>query len=262
MYTDARIKTALEILFQAIDAPPVSLADIRRKISQPQPVVRHAPPYARLAFAAAAVIAALVVTLPSMSPAFVETIEARYRAALQALGGIAPPSAPQSVIAKLVPQITTLAAAQSRVRFTIVPPSGLPSDVVSSAIQTTPEGVYSKETRSWRVGSSDVIFAYRRAGGREFILLADHYDAHGELPSKYMFEAKNPTAGGRPVLVKHEQFAWRNGDQLMTATEGSQISAAEILAIQTAMHGIAVPRRELHTPETGMTMKLRVFKKP
>lgn len=76
----------------------------------------------------------------------------------------------------------------------------VPADV---DIRTTPTGVYSKETHAWRVGPPEVTFVYRRAGGREFVLIADRYDPHGEQPPKYMFEAKNPTADGRPVLVKH-----------------------------------------------------------
>jgi len=87
MFTDAGIRAALETLVHGIDAPPVPLAAIQRKISQPQPVVRYAPRLARLRFAAAAVIAVLVVTLPSISPAFVQSIEARYRAAPRAAIG-------------------------------------------------------------------------------------------------------------------------------------------------------------------------------
>jgi len=165
-------------------------------------------------------------------------------------------------VSRLTPRNATLAKAQLRVVFTIVPPAGLPSDVVSSKIQTTPTGVYSKETHSWRVGPPEVTFVYRRAGGREFILIADRYDPHSELPPKYMFEAKDPATDGRPVLVKRQHFAWRNGDQIMLATEDEGISASEIAAIQAAMRGIAVPRRNLHAPDSGTTMKLRVIGTP
>jgi hypothetical protein len=107
-----------------------------------------------------------------------------------------------------------------------------------------------------------VSFSYRRADGRGFLLIADRYDPQGERPSKYMFEAMAPAPDGRPVLVKHERFAWRNGNQIMTAVEGHDISAREIDAIRVAMHGTAVPRRNLHAPESGTSLKLRLITKP
>ncbi len=262
MSTNARIQAAMQTMVQGIDVPPIRLDVIQRKISQPQPVARPQQRLTRFALATAAAVTILAVTLPAVSPAFVQSLEARYRAALQALGGIAPPAAPKSLISQLTPHNEHLASAQSRVAFTIVPPAGLPRDIVSSTIQVSPTGLYSTQTHSWRVGPLEVRFVYRRAGGHEFILIADRYNPNGELPAKYIFEAKAPTAGGRPVLVRHEHFAWRNGNQMMTATEGSAISAAEIAAIQSAMHGIAVPRRNLHAPTAQSTMTLRVLTKP
>jgi len=262
MFTDARISTALEAMIRGIDAPPVPLSEIQRKISQPQPVPRNTSRYASIALGTAAAITVTVVALPSISPAFVQTIEARYRAALQALGGIAPLPAPASLVAGLSSQSATLATAQSRVRFTIAPPAGLPDDIVSAKIWTTPTGVYSKTTRSWRVGSPAVTFFYQRAKGRSFQVLADRFDPQGEMVGKYMFEARDPGPDGRPVLIKHERFAWSNGDQIMTAIENEDVSATEIDAIRIAMHGVALPRRELHAPDPGTSHRLYRIDKP
>jgi hypothetical protein len=261
MYTDARISTALETMIRGIDAPPVPLSEILRKVRQPQPVPRYTSPYVRVALGAAAAIAVTVITLPSISPAFVQTIEERYRAALQALGGIAPPPAPKSFVAMLSSKDATLATAQSRVNFTIVPPAGLPKDIASAKIWTTPTGVYSQANRSWRVGSPAVTFFYQRANG-SFSLLADRFDPRAGMPGKYMFEARDPGSDGRPVLIKHERFAWRNGDQIMTAIENEDVSASEIDAIRVAMHGVALPRRELHAPDPGTSHTLYRIDKP
>lgn len=262
MFADARIRAALHAMIRGIDAPPVPLPHIQRKLSQPQPSLRYTSRYLRLTIATVAVMAVLVVALPSISPALVQSIEARYRAALQAMGGIAPPPAPESLVSALSPQNATLATAQSRVRFTIVPPAGLPNDIASEKIQTTPTGVYSKITRSWRVGSPVVSFFYRRAGGRSFMLIADRFDPQSQLPSKYMFEAKDPAPDGRPVLVKHEMFAWRNGNQIMTVVEGRGISGSEIKAIRAAMHGVVLAQRGLHVPASGTSLKFLRITKP
>lgn len=260
MSADTRLTLAFEAILHGIEVPPVRLEDIQQKISISHSAAKR-PKLVRFAVATAAV-AVFAVTIPSISPALIQGIEARYRNALLALGGMAPPRAPQSLLSKLIPKGATLATAQSRVTFTIVPPAGLPSDILSSVIQTIPIGIYSTKTHSWRAGPPEVTFAYRRTGGREFALIAERYEPNGELPSKYMFEAEGPTADGRPVLVRHEHFAWRNGDQIMTATEGSDISSSEIRAIQSAMHGVAVPRRNLHTPNSRATMELRVITRP
>ncbi len=260
MFSDARIREGLNTMIRGIDAPPVTLHQIQRKILQQQALPRYAPRYLRLAISVAVIIAMFVIALPSISPALVQTIEARYRAALQALGGIAPPPAPKALVSTLSSQSrnATLAIAQSRVRFTIVPPVGLPNDVVSAKIQMTPTGVYSKITHSWSVGSPSVSFSYHRADGRSFGLMAEQFDRQDGLQPKYMFEADGLASNGRPVLVKHEHFAWRNGNQVMMATQSDGISAPEIEAIQAAMRGVALPRRELHAPDTGTTMKLYV----
>jgi len=258
MFTDARISAAMQTMVNEIDAPPVPLFDIQRKISQPQTVVRFVPRYLQLAMATAAIMALVVFVFRSSSLGVVQTIEARYRAAVQAMGGIAPAERPpQALMPALSPQIATRATAQSRVPFTLVTPAGLPRDTVAAKIQTTPVAVYSKATHTWRIASQVVTFSYERAGGRSFDLMAERFDPRGEAPGRYLFEAKDPTADGRPVIVKHERFTWRNGDQTMTAVEWG-ITASEIAAIQAAMHGVSLPRRELHAPGSGTTTFIRL----
>ncbi|MDQ6825355.1 MAG: hypothetical protein M3007_07830 [Candidatus Eremiobacteraeota bacterium] len=261
MYTDERINAALETMLGGIDAPPVPLPDIRRKIAQPQAVVRHTPRYLRLAIATVGIIAIVFVALPSQSLNFIQSLEARYRAALQAKGGYAPPPIPESLQLEVLKQAerspdVSLTNAQSRVPFTIVPPTGLPHDIVSARIRTAPTWVYSTESQSWRVGPSFVTFIYRRSGHRSFQILADQFDPKSGSPGKYVFEAKPPAPNGSPVIVRHEIFHWRNGDQVMSAIAGADISAPEIHTIVAAMHGVAIPGSwPAHTPAPGADLK-------
>lgn len=262
MSLDSRIEAGVHALLQGIEAPDVPLTQIAAKMSHQRSITAARRNTRRFALAASIAAALLVSLLPLISPALVQSMDARYRAALQALGGIAPPPAPKSVTAKLKPLNATLAGAQSRVSFTIVPPAGLPKGVVSSKMVTTPTGVLSKRRHSWSIGPTEVTFWYRRADGRQFALFAAPYDPHGEQPGTYMFEARGVGAGGRPILVKHRQFAWRNGDQEMRATEGAELSSQEIFAIENAMHGVPVPLRKLYAPNTSPTTTLRVIVKP
>lgn len=251
MLPDTRIKANVEAIVRSVEAPSVPWPDIQRRIQQPQANERRAPIYARFAMAAAVVVIAIFLASPSRSLALIQNIEARYRAALQALGGYAPPPAPASFVSSLSPEGATLTTAQSRVSFTIVSPAGLPKGIISKKIETTPKGIYSRETRSWRVGSQIVTFAYRRAGGRVFVLIADRFDPRTGLPAKYLFEARNPAPDGRPVIVRRENFAWRNGSQIMSVAEGDGISASEIRAIRVAMHGTALSLPESRDRKFG-----------
>lgn len=261
MYTDSRISAAIETLLNEIEAPPIPLADIHRKIAQSQPAKRQTPPYLRAALATG-VIAGVLLVLSSLGliQGIAQNIEDRYRAALQARGGYAPPNPPDSLWQGVLKQSwsspnVTLAKAQSLAPFTIASPTGLPRDVVSAKIRTAPTLVYYPVTQTWRVGSRIVWFIYRRAGGRTFQLEADQFDPSSAPPGKYMFEAKDPTPDGRPVLVKHLFFVWRNGNQVMSATADMGISAPELEAIRAAMHGIAVPGRWPAPPVPGSPMK-------
>jgi hypothetical protein len=258
MFTDAHIGDALVSMVRAIDAPPVPLAAIHRRISRSPVAVRRPMPLLRLALATAAVLVIAFALFPSRSFALIQSMEARYRAALQALGGYAPPAAPKALVAALHVQPTSLTGAQARVHFIIVPPAGLPHDVAATVIATAPTGNYSATTRAWSVGDPSVTFIYRRAGGRTFTLLADRYDASARLTGMYMFEALDPAADGSPRIVRHRQFAWRNGDQIMTAIADSGITAAEIVTIRAAMHGVVLPQRALHAPGSQGSGKLYV----
>ncbi len=255
MFTDSRIVAALETMVRRIDAPPVPLQEIQRRIAEPRRAVRHIPRYLQLTAATAVIIAIAFLALPANSLGLGQTIiAASYRAALHVIGWTPPPPAPKPMALAVSSQNGTLAAAQSQVPFRIVAPRGLPEDVVSSRIRTSSGLVYSKQTHVWRVGSRFVTFTYRRAGGRTFTLLADKFDARTGPPPKYMF-LSNDLPGGRVALVKQENFAWRNGDQIMTVTEGDGINAREIQTIRTAMHGIAVPEAEPGHLHTGTLVK-------
>ncbi|HET9095983.1 MAG TPA: hypothetical protein VFN37_04935 [Candidatus Baltobacteraceae bacterium] len=238
------------------------LSAIRERMPQAPRSLNQPGRTGRFAVGAAVAAAAALSIIPLISPAVMQGLETRYRAALQALGGIAPPPAPRTLISQFKSETVTLAQAQSRVSFTIVPPGGLPKDVVSSKIVVAPTGILNTRTHSWSVGPQEVTFWYRRANGRAFTLVADRYDAHGERPGEYVFEPGGIARNGRPILIKHRHYAWRTGDQQMLATQGTALRAAEIFAIQSAMHGTPVRMRPLHSPDTPATRTLRVLMPP
>ncbi len=242
MLTDARINAALEAMFRGINAPPAPLHAIMRKAAQPLPVPRR---QSRYLIPAAAVALALVAAVPAISPAVVQSIEARLR------GLIPRQPPPRSVTSSMRSQTGRLATAQSRVHFRIVPPAGLPNDITSATISTTPTAVYSKATRSWRVGPPVVQFTYHRSGGRSFFLIANRFDPQSCLPAKYTFDADGRAPDGHRILVKRKNFLWRNGDQVMRTNEDEDISAFEIEAIRIAMRGVALPQRATLTPCKG-----------
>jgi hypothetical protein len=264
MPDDVRIRAGLDAMLHATDVPVVPLNSIQQKIAQQRAAAAlpHRKNQRRFAAVAAAVVAALIASAPIISPALVQDLQARYRAAIRALGGIAPPPAPHAFVAQLKSQpAATLVQAQARVSFTLVAPAGLPKDVVSSKILTTPSGVYSKASHTWSAGPVEVTFSYRRADGREFTLLAGRYDALRQ-PPKYVFDAQGIGRNGRPVLAKYEHFAWRNGDQLMQATADEDLTAAEIQNIERAMGGVAVRERNLHSPDNAPDNVLHIITKP
>jgi hypothetical protein len=260
MYTDSRISAAIATMLDEIAAPPVPLAEIQRKIAQSKPAKEKMPGYLRLAIAWSVVAGLLAILFSSgLIQAVAQNIEDRYRAALEARGGYAPPNPPNALVQEVLKQSwsspnVTVTRAQSLVPFTIAPPAGLPHDVVSAKIRTTPSWVYSPVTHQWRVGSRIVWFIYRRAHGGSFQLVADQFDPTIAPPGKYIFEAKDETADGRPVLVRHLFFEWRNGSQVMSIADIG-ISKREIEAIRSAMHGVPVPGRWPAPPLPGAPMK-------
>ena len=262
MYDDARIECAFRSLIASVDVPEVPQANIAARVCASRAARRRSLPYVGLGAAAAAAVLALTV-FPSNSAAVMQTIEMRFREALYALGGQAPPAPSDAFLSAMKPAAAaSIATARARVDFTLQPPAGLPRDSVVERIELTPSGVFSRDSKVWRNGSPAVTFACRRSDGRTFDLLADRYDAREGLPGKYMFEALGTTPSGKPIIVRHEHFAWRNGSQVMSATVGSGINAREIDAIRAAMHGVALPRRELHAPGTPERQKISVLKKP
>jgi hypothetical protein len=246
MYTDARLVTALERMLREIEPPPVPYAQIRERIAQRQRPRSHWSLYAAAGAAAAAMF---VLSLPAVAPGLTQSIEAQIEAVLH---WTPPPPAPSSVESAMRSHIGDLAAAQARVDFTIVPPTGLPKDVISERVATTPTGVYSKITDSWSVGSPCVWFVYRRSDGRSFMLLADRFDSRTGPPSRYIFEDRGER-DGREVLVRHERYVWRNGDQVMSAVADEGISAPAIQAIRSAMGGIV--EKVVWPPQSGTIEK-------
>lgn len=261
MYSDAQINDSMIKMMRAFDVPTVPLQAIAQRIAQPQVEERRPMRASRFALSTAAAAAIAAVALATASPAFVQALEDRYSAALRALGITPPPPAPKRLVSSLTSQRVTLAAAQSQVPFTIVAPEGLPRDAGTATITTSKTGVYSNVSHTWHTGTAAVTFTYHREDGRSFSLLADHFDATAEPPAKYIYEAKDGP-NNQVTLVKHEHFAWRNGEQIMTAIAGEGISSSEILAIQRAMRGVALTLRDTGTPQTGSSIKLYRAPKP
>lgn len=234
MYDDARIAAGLRGMLTSVEIPPLALANIRGRITR----AAGKPERPRTLYwgGAAAAVAILLVALPGIAPAFVQSLETQVEGILH----WRPPSAPpRSILAALRSNVGTLAQAQSRVEFTIVQPAGLPTDATPATIATMPGALFSTSTRAWKVRPANVWFTYRRGNGASFTLMAEAYDSRAAAPSKYMFEDEGER-DGREIVIRRDRFVWRNGDQVMTAITGDGISASEIIAIRTAMHGIPI----------------------
>ena len=235
MLRDAEISAGLRAMLNRIEAPPVALGAIHARMSR---TPRREPRRGGFHFAlTAAVVALAIVALPTVAPGLTQSIEAQIEAILR---WKPPPPAPVSVESAMHSHYGTLAQAQTRAGFAIVPPAGLPKDVVSEEIATTPTGIYSRVTRSWSVGSPAVWFVYHRRGGESFTLLADRFDSREGAPSKYVFLDEG-VRNGHEMLKRYETFSWRNGDQVMSAAAGEGLAAAEIERIRSAMRGTPIP---------------------
>jgi hypothetical protein len=235
MITDEQLHDDFTATLQSVEAPAISLERIHRRMHAPMHHDRR--PFAIGAAAAAAL--AVAVALPIASPGVVQTLEQKIAAILHWSPPPVPP--PVSVTRAMQPQTVSLDEAKRRVNFTLVAPAGLPSDVSGPTISTAPIGVYSATTKTWRTGPAVVVFAYKRSDGRSFLASASGASGPNFPPGKYVFEDRGVDKTGNPILVKHERFMWRNGDQQMTIIAGAGINAAEILAIQNAMHGTPIP---------------------
>jgi hypothetical protein len=253
MLADAQIAQALTAMMQEIEAPTVPLAGIRRRIAS-QTHRRRSPQVLRIALsAAAAAIALAFVAFPSVTFGLVQTAEQRLAGILQ---WTPPPPPTDSLSSKISSHSADIASAQSRVSFKLVPPAGLPSDVTHERIWTTPVLVYSKVTHAWSKGDPEVTFVYDRTRSRSFVVITDRYDPRFGPPPRYMYE--NDSTGGR-MLVKHRNFTWRNGDQETGVTESTDLSAAEIEAIRTAMRGTPIPPAQSRAELNSGTLVKQIY---
>jgi hypothetical protein len=250
MHTDAQIREGARALLESVSVPAVPLAAIQERILSRRRFVQGKPAYPWRR--AIAVVLALI-ALPSIAFAVV-SYEARSRAALQAHGGWAPPAPPAAFVSQLKSKTVTLYQARSAADFTLVVPSGLPAGTFLMRIETGPIGLYDGNAQEWRTEPGPIIFRYRRGEGRCFEISAQRYNERA-LPGRYIFEDRGPDARGNPVLVKHERFAWRNGDQMMDATADDAISKGEILAVVRSMDGtlLSLP---WPSPHTGATFQI------
>jgi hypothetical protein len=250
MTTDEQLRDGLRAMLQSVQAPAISLEQIHRRMQAPMQYDRR--PFAIGAAAAAAL--AVAVALPIASPGVVQTLEQKIAAILH----WTPPATrpPASLYQAMKPETVSLDEAQKRVNFTIVVPSGLPSDATGPSIQVAPTGVYSRTTHAWSKGPDVVMFTYKRADSRTFLVSASGI-ANSDLPqSKYSFEDRGVDKAGNPILVRHERFVWRNGDQRMSIIADDSISAAEILVIQGTMHGTPIPL--VWPPKHGADVMIRL----
>ncbi len=239
MRADAEISRELRAMLDAIDVPPVRYDAIYRKIQD----VRLPPvfPWRHAALVTAAALAIAMLAFPAKTLGLVESVVVKGEQALyRAIGWTPPPRPPSALYSAVRAQNATLKAAQEQVRFTIVPPVDVPHDAALTAVRLATVLVYSNVTHAWSKDAPAVWFLYRRSNGQTFELTADVYDPRTGAPGRYMFEGID-LPGGRTKLIKHDHFEWRNGDQVMSATAGEGITAAEILAIRSAMHGIPLP---------------------
>ncbi|MGA8324683.1 MAG: hypothetical protein WB757_01275 [Candidatus Cybelea sp.] len=254
MFTEARITAGLDAMLRQINAPPPPVRQIRERAARKRFVSRQR---GRIFWPATAAAAALILVLaaPAVAPGFVQSVEAQIEAILH---WKPPPPAPKTVWSAMRPVTVTLAEAQARVPFRIVPPTGLPHDVRAQKIYAGSPGVFSEATHSWSLGTPYVNFVYRRADGRSFSLMATRYAARGEPPSKYMFEDMDRKAHGREVILRRDRFTWRNGDQVMTAIADEGIDATEIVAIRSAMRGTEIPGVYRPPQHDGTVTQIRI----
>ena len=255
MLTDKQAAETLDRLITNIRIPRLPLAAIHEQLKRtPTLVVSHARPTFRRAYAGAAIVAGIAVVLFSHS--LVQGVEQavdRYRAALEAVGGYAPPKPPEKLLQTMLTEAgsapyVTAAKARSRVGFALLPPTGLPRDITKVALRVLPTLIYDPALHAWQVGPHAVWFGYDRAGGRSFQILTSQFDSRNAPPGKYMFETTEP-ASGRVLLIKHDIFEWRNGSQVTQAIDGPGISASEIIAIRQSMYGEPIPGRWPNKPE-------------
>jgi hypothetical protein len=236
MFADARIENALETIVAGVDVPPMQWRAIETKMAQPQLLERRPSRVLQFALAAAACLVIVFIAFPASSLGLVRIIVSSYQEAFKAIGWTPPAGGPKT--AERPAMRASVAAAQAHLGFTLVPPSGLPADVVATKIFTAPVQIYTKATKVWSTGPTFASFSYRRSDGRLFSILATQFDSRTGTPAKYIFDAQD-LPGGRTALTRHEKFTWRNGDQV-TSIVADGIGAAEIVAIRQSMNGVPI----------------------
>jgi hypothetical protein len=244
MLDDARTKAEVRSTLMNATVPPIDLAAIRRRMSARSKAPRgHRLRWRAAAACAAAIVAGLFLT--ARSPALVQTVRDHYVAALHAagIGPSIPKPVPEAIRSIAAPVRVSLEKAKQQANFAVVSPAGLPGDVVSRTIFSSPLAVWSKEKNAWSADGVQVTFAYARANGRTFDLIASRYSALGLPASRYVYDADDVPTGGKPNRTNRgEQFVWRNGNQTLHTVTSAALSAREIDRIRTAMRGIPLPR--------------------
>jgi hypothetical protein len=245
MLTDAQLRDAAETMMRSGSIPAVPIEAIRsriiRKTSSPKEIVR---PRRRLALVAAI----LLIAVPAIAYS-AASYYTRSRAALQSHGGWAPPPPPAGF--RLNVHRVTLAQARSAARFALIPPRGLPAGTMLLKIYMGPIGLYDRTARKWIIGPDENVFRYRRTDGRIFDVIVEPYDRR-IIPGRYVFEDRGPDAKGNPILVRHENIAWVNGNQVTFVSDGEALDMQGALAMMNRMGGkrLNLPWPELHSHGT------------
>ena len=246
MFDDARVHTEIRSSLMNTEIPPIDVAGIRRRMSARTEWTSTRLPRTRIAVAsAAAVVAGLLLT--TASPALMQSIGERYVAALHAagIGPRIPQPLPQAIRSSTTPVELSLAAAQERAHFALVPPAGLPGDIASRKILAAPLAVWSKRANAWSIDGEQITFAYTRRDGRAFDIIATRFSEQSLPAPRYITNADDVPPDGKPnPKLRRENFIWRNGDQTMRVVTSAAISVREIDRIRASMHGISLPRSE------------------
>lgn len=246
MLAESRIAAVLESMLSAIDSPPSPTRAILDRAATVLPAEpRRIRSYTRFGLVAAATIALVFAIFPKTSVALIERIVVDSYAAYRVIGWTPPPNPPKALDKAAESEQVSLAAAQSRVPFRIVPPAGLPSDAVLAGVHTMPVLSYDEAKHVWSKDSPALTFEYRRADRRTFQVVAEKDDPRTGTPPRSIFEAED-LPGGKVALTKRAHYAWTNGDQ-MTSVTADGITVAEIEAICAAMNGEPVHH---NAPET------------
>lgn len=246
MFDDARAHAEIRSSLMNAAVPPIDLHAIRRRMHAQRERPAGRLLRVRLVVASAAVIVAGLF-LTARSPALVQSIEERYAAALHAagIGPSIPKPLPEGIRSVIKPSQVSLAEAKQRANFTVVPPAGLPPDIVSRKILAAPLAVWSRQRNAWSADGVQVTFTYIRSGGRTFNIVAARYAAPSVPAPRYIYDADDVPRDGKPNLTnRKENFVWRNGDQALHVVTSAAISAREIDHIRTEMHGVPLPRHD------------------